>query len=120
MGTILTDAEGYPRIKIREAARGEATGFGNVRVWPLLNRHIWQEHNGPIPAMHTVIFRDGDRSNVAIENLELISRADLMRRNTIHRLPLELKNTIMLLGVIKRKVRENAEKHDDGSAQPSV
>lgn len=72
IGTILTDPEGYQRIKVRDAAKGEATGFGNVRVWPLLNRHVWEQHHGPIPAGHAVVFKDGDRTNVAIDNLECI------------------------------------------------
>ena len=43
-----------------------------------------------------------------------------MLRNTIHKLPKELKDTIMLLGAVKRKVRERGKKYNDGSAQPSV
>jgi hypothetical protein len=43
VGTILTDPEGYRRIKVREAVYGaEPTGYGNVRVWPLLQRHVWE------------------------------------------------------------------------------
>src|SRR6185312_10334383 len=38
LGTIKTDPEGYQRIKVRDAAPGEHTGFGNVNVWPLLHR----------------------------------------------------------------------------------
>jgi hypothetical protein len=121
IGTILPDGEGFLRIKVREGVKGEAYGFGNTRIWPLLNRHIWEEHHGPIPASHAVVFRDRDRSNYAIENLELISRAELMRRNTIHnRYPKDVVNTIMLLGAVKRKLRERHEKHNDGLAQPSV
>lgn len=36
----------------------------------------------PVPAKHNVIFRDGDVNNIAIENLELVSNKDLMRRNS--------------------------------------
>ena len=121
VGTILPDHEGFLRIKVREAKPEDRyTGFGNRDVWPLLNRHIWEQHKGPIPPHHAVVFKDGDRSHCEIGNLECISRAELMRRNTIHNYPPELVNNIMLLGAIKRKVREHAEKHDDGSAQPSV
>ncbi len=122
VGTIRPDAEGYLRIKVRESNETDRCyGFGNTSIWPLLNRHIWEQHKGPIPAGHNVIFKDGDRSNVAIENLELVSRGEMMRRNTIHnRYPKEMVNTIMLLGAIKRKVRERSEKHDDRLTQPSV
>ena len=120
IGTILADGEGFLRIKVREGRKGEAYGFGNTKIWPLLNRHVWEQHYGPIPPGHAVVFRDRDRANCAIGNLELISRAELMRRNTIHNLPTELRNTIMLLGAVKRKVRERHEKYNDGSTQPSV
>jgi hypothetical protein len=50
----------------------------------------------------------------------MISRAELMRRNTIHNYPPELRDNIMLLGAIKRKLRETSEKQDDRSAKPSV
>lgn len=120
IGTIRADHEGYLRIKVREWRPGERFGFGNTDIWPLLQRHTWEQHKGPIPPGHTVVFKDGNRSHCDIENLELISRAELMRRNTIHNYPPELKNTIMLLGALKRKVREHAEKLNDGSAQPSV
>ena len=106
IGTILRDYEGYLRIKVREAEHGkEAYGFGNTKVWPLLQRHVWEQQKGPIPPSHTVCFKDGDRSNCAIENLELVSRADLARRNSMwKRLPRELAQVIQLNGAIKAQI----------------
>ncbi len=123
VGTIRVDTEGYLRIKVREAVHGqEATGFGNTKVWPLLQRYTWERERGPIPPGHTVCFRDGDRSHCAIENLELVSREDLARRNSMwNRFPRELAEAIQLNGALKRKMRRLArEKQDDGSAQPPV
>jgi hypothetical protein len=107
IGTILPDAEGYLRIKVRAAEHGkEPTGFGNMKCWPLYNRYLWELHKGPIPPRHTVIFKDGDRSNCAIENLELLSMADNMRRNSIwKRMPPELIQVILLNGALKRRIR---------------
>jgi hypothetical protein len=105
IGTIAPDPEGYLRIKVRDAAPREATGFGNVRVWPMLQRHVWEQAHGPIPPNHAVCFKDGDRQNCALDNLELVSRADLMKRNSVHRLPPELAQTIQLLGALKRQIR---------------
>lgn len=120
IGTIRQDPEGYLRIKVREGRKGEAYGFGNTEIWPLLNRYNWVQNNGPIPPGHTVVFKDGNRAHCEIENLELISRAELMKRNTIHNYPPDLKSAIMMLGAVKRKLRENAEKNNDRSSQPSV
>ena len=43
---------------------------------------VWMKHNGPIPHGMCVIHKDGDKHNDDIGNLELISRSDLMRRNS--------------------------------------
>ena len=122
IGTIRPDSEGFLRIKVREGVKGEAYGFGNVKIWPLLNRHVWESHRGPIPSGHIVVFKDGNRANCAFENLELISFADNMRRNTVHNLPKPLSQVIQLRGALTRKLRRltNAEEHAAGSAGPSV
>lgn len=107
IGTIKADTEGYLRIKVREAEYGkEPTGFGNVKAWPLYSRHTWEQHNGPIPPKHLVVFKDRDRGNCAIENLELMSMADNARRNSMWaRLPRELAEVIQLNGALKRRIR---------------
>lgn len=115
IGTILPDSEGYLRIKIREAVYGkEPFGFGNVKVWPLYNRYLWEQHKGPIPPAHLVAFKDGNRQNCVIENLELISRAENARRNVMwNHLPRELAEAIQLNGVLKRRIRRlNGKKQD--------
>lgn len=111
VGTIRIDGEGYMRIKVRESNESDICyGFGNVRIWPLMQRHLWVQHRGPIPPGHAVIFMDGDRSNCAIENLDCISRVDLMRRNTIHRLPAPLREVIILKGAIRAVITKRRKK----------
>lgn len=114
IGTILTDTDGYLRIKVREAQHGkEATGFGNTRVWPLLQRHVWEQTNGPIPSDHVICFKDGNKQNCAIENLECISRAERMSRNTIHNLPKELVRTLQLLGALNRQINRRVKNDEE-------
>jgi len=74
--------------------------------WKALHNIVWEGHHGEIPRGHVVVFRNGNRQDVSIENLQLISRAELMRRNTIHRYPPELKQTIRLAGKLNRKIHE--------------
>lgn len=118
IGTIRSDSEGYQRIKIREAQPGEAYGFGNVRVWPLMQRHVWAQAHGPIPPDHVVCFKDRDRHNCALENLELVHRRDLMKRNTVHNYPKPLAEAVQLLGALNRKIRRqtNGQEQDRRSA----
>lgn len=119
VGSIRVDPEGYQRIKVREWTPGEATGFGNSKIWSLHQRYLWEQAHGPIPPGHSVVFRDGNRTNCVLENLELITRAELMRRNTIHKLPAPLKATIQVLGRLTRQIRKrsrDAEEQDRRSA----
>jgi hypothetical protein len=122
IGTIRADPEGYQRIKIREYEHGkEASGFGNTKIWPLLGRHVWEQHHGPIPKGHAVVFKDGRRDNCDIANLECISRRDLMLRNSSQRWGKEVFEVIQLRGALNRKLRSlTREKQDDRSAQPSL
>lgn len=50
-----------------------------------LHHVIYEQHHGPIPAQHTVIFRDGNKNNFAPRNLALRSMADCARLNCPHR-----------------------------------
>lgn len=61
------DTEGYTLIKIAEP-----------RKWALKHRIIWEEyHKKKIPRGSVIIFADGDKSNLSIENLICITREEL-------------------------------------------
>lgn len=107
IGTIAADTEGYLRIKVRDSVHGkEASGFGNTKVWPLYNRYLWEQAHGPIPPKHLIKFKDGNRANCVLDNLELVSMADNCRSNSMWaRLPKDLAHAIQLNGALKRKIR---------------
>ncbi len=46
-----------------------------------LHQDIWQENYGPIPKGFKVCFKDGDQRNVTIDNLELLSNSDQVRKH---------------------------------------
>lgn len=106
VGALRVNADGYIDMKIREGSR----------AWRQLHLILWEDAHGTVPRGHCLRFRDGDKLNVELANLELISRSDLMRRNTIHNLPAPLKTTIHALGRLKRRIRERGERgHQDGA-----
>lgn len=76
--------------------------------WVAVHRLVWEAVNGPVPAGHAVVFRDGiirtDPEKITIDLLEMISRADLMRRNTRHNLPEEIRELIILKSRITRAI----------------
>lgn len=99
IGSHRTSKDGYLQRKVSD------TGYP-PRDWIGVHTLLWQEHNGPVPAGHCLCFRDGNKQNVTLENLELITRAERMRRNTIHRYPPDLKDAIRAVGKLKRTIRE--------------
>jgi len=56
-------------------------GFGDKRRRRPLQHFIWEDHHGrAMPPKHEIFFRDRDRHNFEIDNLELLSKAELHKR----------------------------------------
>jgi len=105
VGSIKT-VDGYLYLKISDAPEPPDKKGGSSPNWISLQHKVWEDADNP-PVnrrTHVLIFRDGDRKNCALENLELITRAENCRRNSIHRLPPKLKKVIVLKGAIKRRI----------------
>lgn len=81
-----------------------------TRNWKLVHVLLWESLHGPVPARHAVVFKNGDRTDIRPDNLELIHRRDLMARNTVHNLPKPLAQTVQLLGALRRKINRRAAK----------
>lgn len=70
VGTVMAKSDGYLWKKVRMDL------IPARKNWRQLHRLVWEEHNGPIPAGHLVIFKDGDRSNCDISNLACITKQE--------------------------------------------
>jgi len=79
--------------------------------WKLESVLIWEAAHGPVPPGHAVAFSNGDKGDVRLENLELVSRRELLRRNSIHRLPPALVETIQALGALTRQIHRRETPH---------
>lgn len=90
--------------------------------WRLESVLIWERARGPVPAGHALVFRNHDRTDVRLENLELITRRVLMARNSVHNLPPPLAQAVQLLGALNRKIRRSPrnEEQDRRSAESLV
>ena len=73
IGSERITKDGYVQIKIREGMK--------QKNWRGKHILIWEEHNGPLPPGHAVIFGDGNHRNFDPANLVLVSRAQLVRMN---------------------------------------
>ncbi|WP_295353060.1 HNH endonuclease signature motif containing protein [uncultured Succinivibrio sp.] len=52
--------------------------------WILLHHEIWIKAHGPIPQGYVVIFLDGNKDNLALDNLAMIKRSTNARLNQMH------------------------------------
>lgn len=98
IGAERISKEGYVERKVSDCRPAS-------RRWRGVHVLAWEAANGPVPKGHVIAFKNGDKRDVRIENLECISRRELMRRNTVHRLPKPLADTIQLLGALNRRLR---------------
>jgi hypothetical protein len=90
-GSERTDVDGYTMIKVNGK-------YIQKHV------HIWNQHHGEVPKGSAVIFKDGNRQNLIIENLILVTRKELMLKNTIQRYDPELQFTMKVLSKLKKKI----------------
>lgn len=91
------------------------TDTGADRDWVSVHVQLWTEAHGPVPNGHVVVFKDGDRRCIELSNLELLTRRELLERNTAQRFPQELRQLIHLKGMLTKKIGEY-EKSNDRSA----
>jgi len=69
--------------------------------------HVWETHNNKaLPDGHNIIFKNGNTMDCNIDNLEFISNSELMKRNSLHNYPPEIKELIHIKGAIKRQINK--------------
>ena len=74
VGTERIDRDGYVLVKVSD------TGAWHER-WRHKHKVVWEKEKGPIPKGHCLLFLDSNKQNVSIDNLELITKAQLARLN---------------------------------------
>lgn len=106
IGTERVSKDGYRERKINN-------DFPLQRRWRAVHLLVWEAANGPLPRGHAVAFRNRDKADIRLDNLELITRAELMRRNTYHRYPQPIPKMIQLIGAVQRKVNRRVREEQD-------
>lgn len=101
VGYLRITRDGYIEVKTREP-----------NVFELKHRLVWSEYKGEIPPGYNIQFLDGNRQNVSIENLYMISRSEQLRtENSLHaRYPEEIRHLIQLKGALNRQINKAIEK----------
>ena len=75
IGSESVTRDGYTIVKVSDE------GTRN-QLWRPKHRLIWEKHHGPVPDGHAIVFGDGDKTNLSIDNLILVSRSQLSVMNT--------------------------------------
>ena len=77
--------KGQPPINFRPVGSERVTRDGYVEVkianpstWRLKHIVVWESVNGKLPKGHAIMFADGNKQNFDINNLLLVSRAQLL------------------------------------------
>lgn len=106
VGTEVVDRDGYIKRKVSDDAPPNMSRLN----WKFVHVLVWEEHNGPLPAGYCVCFKNNNRADLRIENLECISRGERMRRNSYHtRYPKEVAQLIQLKGALNRKINRRSQ-----------
>ena len=96
-----TKYNGYERIG--------KDGYVEIRVrrGKFMHKHrlVWEKEKGPIPEGHLVCFKDGNRRNFEIDNLELIDMKENMIRNSLQRFPEEVRPSLKLIWEINNELK---------------
>jgi hypothetical protein len=96
---IRDKTDGYFEIKMADG----------TRQWKLLHRVIWERLNGAIPTNHIVIFLDGNSKNLNIKNMALMTKAQNMKRNTVHNYPPEIVHLVQLKAALNRQINKRTQ-----------
>lgn len=98
IGTERVSKDGYVERKLHD-------GMPLQSRWRGVHLIRWEAINGPLPKGHALVFKDGDKTNTDPANMELVTRAELMARNSYHnRYPKEVGRLIQLRGALNRKL----------------
>lgn len=90
-----------PNYKIKWIKIGE----GSLE-WMPLHIYNWINSGNEIPKGYVLSFKNGDSINAQIDNLELITMTENMKRNSIRNLPQDLQDVLMAKGQLMRQINK--------------
>lgn len=72
---------------------------------------MWKQVKGEIPKGFNLQFKDGDTSNICLENLYLVSKKDqaIVNKRGGHKIPYENRETVILINKLKKIIDEKQD-----------
>lgn len=101
VGSERVSRDGYIEIKVAEPDK-----------WKLKHRVLWEESRGKIPKGSILIFVDGNKQNVVLDNLRLIERGThaVMNHEGLCNYEGEFKDTAIAIPALKRQTSVRKKK----------
>lgn len=109
--------KGIPRL---EQKTNDKPGPNHVR-WIPVTRLVWEQHHGPVPAGHIVVFKETRLATTVLEEITVdklicISRAENAMRNSLYSKDHDLGRLAQLKGAITRQVNRINKEHKEKQA----
>ena len=101
VGSERVNVDGYIEVKIAEPNK-----------WRQKQRVVWEAAHGPVPADSVVSFKDGNKQNCELSNLRVMTKADNLRRTSLHNYPEEVREVIHMRAVLRRHINTQKRKRD--------
>jgi hypothetical protein len=105
VGSERVDSDGYLLVKVSDKGPWH-------KRWRHKHKVLWEESKGPIPKGHVLIFADGNKQNISLNNLLLATNSQLARLNQNHLIfdnP-DLTKTGLIIADIYGKIGERKRK----------
>ncbi len=97
IGSERVSKEGYLQRKLTD------TGITR-RDFVLVHHIVWRAAGREIPEGHPLTFLDGNNRNFALDNLALVSRQEMMKRNSFHNYGKDIAQLVQLRACITRQI----------------
>ncbi len=105
IGSEIVDKSGYIQVKINDIHYAR-----HCENWAFKHKLIYEQHVGPIPEGYAVIFADGNKRNFDLDNLVLVTRAELLYLNRHHMIYKDSNLTKSSVAVAKLVTTANKKK----------
>lgn len=102
IGDERISEDGYIEVKVSMFRHKKAND-----CWKLKHRLIWEEANGEIPDGHVVIFIDGNKQNLSLSNLRLVSREQMVRLNRKKLLGINAEITESAIALVNLEIKRS-------------
>jgi hypothetical protein len=104
---------GHERVTKDGILQRKVTDTGYTpRDYRAVHALVYEQHFGLIPRGRIVVFRDRDRRHFDTANLECITRAENMRRNSYQRYPKEIALAIQLRGALIHRINNRGKREE--------